>query len=77
MLSRGRRIDNFQIKEHYYNQATNYLSDGGEADVSNCGYGQGCPVRQVAYATKKVIEVDFPAEYALRMPGDSYSACGR
>ncbi len=50
--------------------AMNYLLDGGEKQVLNCGYGRGYSVREVVEAVKKVTGVDFPVEETFRRPGD-------
>ncbi len=47
-----------------------YLLNGGESDVFNCGYGHGSSVREVVETAKKVTGVDFPVVEAERRPGD-------
>ncbi|WXJ94297.1 UDP-glucose 4-epimerase [Neomoorella carbonis] len=50
--------------------ALEYLLDGGESDVFNCGYGRGYSVLEVIEAAKKVTGVDFPVKYEGRRLGD-------
>lgn len=50
--------------------ALNYLLDGGESDVFNCGYGHGYSVKEVIDTAKKVTGVDFTVEESDRRPGD-------
>lgn len=50
--------------------ALDYLLDGGESDVFNCGYGRGYSVLEVIEAAKKVTGVDFAVKYEGRRPGD-------
>ncbi|WP_029522928.1 UDP-glucose 4-epimerase GalE [Persephonella sp. KM09-Lau-8] len=50
--------------------ALEYLLNGGESDVFNCGYGHGYSVREVVEAAKKVTGIDFPVEETDRRPGD-------
>lgn len=48
-----------------------YLRQGGDSDVFNCGYGTGTSVKEIVTIMKKVTGVDFPVEYADRRPGDA------
>jgi len=50
--------------------ALDYLREGGESAVFNCGYGRGFSVLQVIDAVKKVAGHDFPVEMAGRRAGD-------
>ena len=50
--------------------ALEYLLNGGESDVFNCGYGHGYSVREVVEAAKKVTGIDLPVEETDRRPGD-------
>ena len=50
--------------------ALEYLEDGGESDVMNCGYGRGFSVKEVIGAVKRVSGIDFAGERAERRPGD-------
>lgn len=51
--------------------ALDYLRDGGDSRVMNCGYGQGFSVLQVLDAVRRASGVDFPVHMAPRRPGDS------
>ncbi|HBV00102.1 UDP-glucose 4-epimerase GalE [Thalassospira lucentensis] len=50
--------------------ALEYLEDGGESDVMNCGYGRGFSVKEVIGAVKRISGIDFAVERAERRPGD-------
>ncbi len=50
--------------------ALDYLMEGGESDVFNCGYGHGYSVKQVVETAKKVTGIDFPVEETGRREGD-------
>ncbi len=50
--------------------ALEYLLDGGESDVFNCGYGHGYSVKEVIDTAKRVTGVDFKVEETDRRPGD-------
>ncbi|BAT71294.1 UDP-glucose 4-epimerase [Thermosulfidibacter takaii ABI70S6] len=50
--------------------AMQYLLEGGDSDVYNCGYGHGYSVKEVVEAVKRVTKVNFPVEEAPRRPGD-------
>lgn len=51
-------------------RALDYLGDGGESIVLNCGYGRGASVREVLSAMQRVSGVDFPIAEGPRRPGD-------
>ncbi len=53
---------------HYL--ALEYLLDGGESSVFNCGYGHGYSVKEVIDTAKKVTGIDFKVEEADKRPGD-------
>ncbi len=50
--------------------ALNYLIDGGESDVFNCGYGVGYSVKEIIDTAKKVSGINFNVEEASRREGD-------
>ncbi len=50
-----------------------YLLNGGQSDVFNCGYGRGYSVLEVVEAAKKVSGVDFTVEHVARRAGDPAS----
>ena len=50
-----------------------YLLNGGQSDVFNCGYGRGYSVLEVVEAAKKISGVDFMVEHATRRVGDPAS----
>jgi len=50
--------------------ALEYLLDGGESEVLNCGYGRGFSVREVVETVKKVTGINFKVVEAPRRPGD-------
>ncbi len=50
--------------------ALDYLMEGGESDVFNCGYGHGYSVKQVVETAKKATGIDFPVEETGRREGD-------
>ncbi|WP_038056405.1 UDP-glucose 4-epimerase GalE [Thermodesulfobacterium hydrogeniphilum] len=50
--------------------ALEYLLDGGESEVLNCGYGRGFSVREVIETVKKVTGINFKVVEAPRRPGD-------
>ena len=50
--------------------ALEYLLDGGESDVFNCGYGHGFSVKEVVETVKKVTGREFKVIEADRRPGD-------
>jgi UDP-glucose 4-epimerase len=47
-----------------------YLMDGAESNVFNCGYGHGYSVKEVIDTCKKVTGIDFKVEETERRPGD-------
>lgn len=47
-----------------------YLAEGGESQVFNCGYGHGFTVREVIDMVREVSGVDFEARPDDRRPGD-------
>jgi UDP-glucose 4-epimerase len=53
--------------------ALDYLSDGGESFVANCGYGRGASVMEVITAVKRVSGKDFCVRQAPRRGGDPAS----
>lgn len=55
-------------KAHYL--ALQYLRNGGESDIMNCGYGDGFTVREVLASVKKVSGVDFEVREVPRRAGD-------
>jgi UDP-glucose 4-epimerase len=50
--------------------ALNYLTDGGDSETFNVGYGHGYSVKEVVEAVKKVSGVDFAVETVHRRAGD-------
>lgn len=51
-------------------RALEYLSDGNQSDIFNCGYGHGFSVLEVIDTIKHVSGVDFAVETAPRRAGD-------
>lgn len=51
-------------------QALEYLFEGGQIDVFNCGYGKGYSVRDIAEGMQKVSGVAFPITEGVRRAGD-------
>ncbi|NOZ12523.1 MAG: UDP-glucose 4-epimerase GalE [Acidobacteria bacterium] len=51
-------------------KALDYLRDGGESRVFNCGYGRGYSVREVVAAVRQVTGKDFSVTEAPRRAGD-------
>lgn len=51
-------------------KALDYLVEGNESDVFNCGYGHGYSVKEVIDSVKKVSGVDFKVEVVSRRAGD-------
>ncbi|HWU26042.1 MAG TPA: UDP-glucose 4-epimerase GalE [Rhizomicrobium sp.] len=51
--------------------ALDYLRDGGQAAVMNCGYGHGASVREVIGAVERVCGRKLPVREAPRRPGDA------
>ncbi|NOY15899.1 MAG: UDP-glucose 4-epimerase GalE [Gammaproteobacteria bacterium] len=50
--------------------ALNYLRQGGDSTIMNCGYGQGYSVRDVMQTVRKVSGVDFKIIETPRRAGD-------
>ena len=50
--------------------ALDYLSDGGDSNVMNCGYGRGYSVKAVLDTLRTVSGIDFPVEMGPRRAGD-------
>jgi len=50
--------------------ALDYLRDGGEPTIMNCGYGHGASVREVIGAIERIGKLKLPAREAPRRPGD-------
>ena len=50
--------------------ALNYLADGGDSQVLNCGYGRGYSVREVVEAVRRESGIDFQVDEAPRRVGD-------
>lgn len=53
--------------------ALDYLRNGGESRIFNCGYGRGYSVKEVVDAVRNVTKVDFEARQAPRRAGDPVS----
>lgn len=51
--------------------ALNYLRQGGESTLFNCGYGTGTSVLEIIKVMKKVTGVDFKVKFAPRRAGDA------
>jgi len=51
-------------------KALEYLNEGNNSDIFNCGYGHGYSVKEVIQAVKKVSKVDFKVEVVPRRAGD-------
>ncbi len=54
-------------------RALEYLQQGGQSEVLNCGYGHGFSVREVVEKVKAVSGIDFPAIESDRRPGDPHA----
>ena len=50
--------------------ALDYLEQGGDSTVLNCGYGHGASVRMVIDTVRRVTGIEFPIEIGPRRPGD-------
>jgi UDP-glucose 4-epimerase len=50
--------------------ALTHLTNGGESESMNCGYGHGFSVKDVVNVTRKVTGIDFPIEEAPKRAGD-------
>ena len=53
--------------------ALDYLRDGGESRILNCGYGRGYSVREVVDTVKRTTGADFETHLASRRAGDPVS----
>ncbi len=53
-----------------HTKALDYLNEGGESDVFNCGYQKGYSVLEVIETMKEVSKRDFKVEIAKRREGD-------
>ncbi len=51
-------------------QALDYLQNGGQPAIMNCGYGTGYTVKEVIDSVKKVTGKNFPIEIVGRRAGD-------
>jgi UDP-glucose 4-epimerase len=56
------------VRAHWH--ALQYLRDGGDNIVLNCGYGRGASVLEVIETVKRVSGVDFEVRFADRRAGD-------
>jgi len=50
--------------------ALDYMADGGESQILNCGYGRGFTVREVIDVVKSESGVDFSVKETVRRAGD-------
>ena len=53
--------------------ALEYLDNGGESDIFNCGYGRGFSVKEVIENVKKASGIDFKVVEGERRAGDPSS----
>ena len=53
-----------------HTKALEYLNEGGESDVFNCGYGRGYSVKEVVDTMKRVSGNDFEVRIKERRAGD-------
>ncbi len=51
-------------------RALEYLRDGGDSTVLNCGYGHGYSVREILAMVREVSGTDFTIREEARRPGD-------
>jgi UDP-glucose 4-epimerase len=51
-------------------RALEYLSEGNQSDIFNCGYGHGFSVYEVIDTMKKISTIDFTIESSPRRSGD-------
>jgi len=51
-------------------KALDYLTDGNQSDIFNCGYGHGYSVKEVIDTVKKVSNKEFTVEIVERREGD-------
>jgi len=54
-------------------RALEYLQQGGDCEILNCGYGRGFSVREVVDKVKAVSGIDFRAIESERRPGDPHA----
>ncbi len=54
-------------------RALEYLENGGESSVFNCGYGHGFSVKEVLDRIKKISGINIKIENAPRRAGDPAS----
>ena len=54
-------------------KALQYLENGGDSRILNCGYGHGFSVREVLNRVKKISKIDIKIENASRRAGDPAS----
>ena len=50
--------------------ALEYMANGGESKIMNCGYGRGFTVSEVIDVVRKLSGVDFPVTKVGRRAGD-------
>ncbi len=50
--------------------ALDYMAQGGDSQILNCGYGRGFTVKEVVDVVKRRSGVDFPVEEVGRRAGD-------
>lgn len=50
--------------------ALEYLIEGGESDIFNCGYGHGYSVNNIINAAKQITGINFKVEEVERRDGD-------
>lgn len=50
--------------------ALQYLQDGGQSNIFNCGYGHGYSVKEVVSKAKDITGIDFPVIETVRREGD-------
>ncbi|MFZ3034611.1 MAG: GDP-mannose 4,6-dehydratase, partial [Parvibaculum sp.] len=56
-----------------HTSALNYLRDGGDSIVANCGYGHGFSVKEVLQSVERVAGHPFDVRQAARRSGDPAS----
>lgn len=54
-------------------KALEFLAQGGESQILNCGYGHGFSVKEVIARVKQITGVDFPVKEVPRRAGDPAS----
>ena len=57
--------------------ALNFLRQGGESEVLNCGYGRGFSVLDVVTAVQRAANKDFAVHMGPRRPGDPAALVAR